>query len=176
MPFLLICGWFNSTCEPINVRSTAEWKGEESATIMEQENSPSTYDLSVFLTHTHTHTHTHAYIYIYIYIYMSFVCIYLPNPSATPRMWQKVKFLSRVSALIFICSWRSNREIHVFPKGMSGRWNVNSFIQDLKSNHRFHFPKAITVTLIAPPSTRFVFGCECAFLNFVSILSKDIYS
>ena len=70
-----------------------------------------------------------------IYIYST--------PSTLGRMWQKVLFfkLSKAgfnsvflpnqglriqSALLFNYSWRKNRWIHAFPKGISTKWNVNS--------------------------------------------------
>ena len=43
------------------------------------------------------------------------------------------------SILLFTHSWRKNRKILIFLKGISKKWNANSLIQDLNLGHWFHF-------------------------------------
>ena len=43
------------------------------------------------------------------------------------------------SALLFTHSWKENKSIHTFPKGIHAIWNVNSLIQDLNLCRCVHF-------------------------------------
>ena len=79
--------------------------------------------------------------------------IYFDNPLLTGGMRYKIKFWVEFnkffflpySALLFTYWWREDIWMHTFPKVIKVMWNTNSFVQELNSSSRVHFPRRLTL-------------------------------
>ena len=90
-----------------------------------------TWNYLTLLTYVYKSYISNIYIYIYIYIYMN-----KPDLALNNIQWlacHKTKLNQ------FTHSWEKYRWIHVFPKGISLKWNANCLVKDWNLDHLFHF-------------------------------------